>query len=260
MAEHKNVVDFIASSANQAHCQTCTLNSLCLPIALDSDDMDVLDKAIKRGRPIQKGDFLFKQGEPFTAVYAIRTGAVKTYTIAPGGDEQITGFHLSSELVGLAGYSENTYPLTAKVLETTTVCELPLEKLESLCDELPGLRKQLMRTMGSEIRQDQQMILQLSKKTADERLAYFLIDLASRFERRGYSSKVFRLSMSRMDIGNYLGLAVETVSRVFTRFQKNGLIETEGKEVILLDRNALLEMSGENNHAAEGCSQSKTTK
>jgi CRP/FNR family transcriptional regulator len=217
---------------------------LCLPIALERADLDALDKVIKRGRPIQKGELLFKQGDPFKAVYAIRTGAIKTYAVASSGEEQITGFHLASELVGLSGYSEDTYPLSAKALETTTVCELPLEQLETLCDEIPGLRKQIMRNMGGEIRQDQQMMLQLSKKSADERMAYFLLDLSSRFERRGFSAKSFRLSMSRVDISNYLGLAVETVSRIFTRFQKNSLIKTEGKEISLLNTAELNALSG----------------
>ena len=245
MSGEQNIVDFIASShGNKTHCSTCSLSALCLPIALDSNDLDTLDKVIKRGRPIQKGELLFKQGDTFNAVYAIRTGSVKTFTVAPTGEEQITGFNLASELVGLSGYSQDTYPLSAKVLETTTVCELPIEKLEALCDTIPGLRKQMMRNMGSEIRQDQQMMLQLSKRSADERLAYFLLELSRRFERRGFSAKTFRLSMSRVDISNYLGLAVETVSRIFTRFQKNELISTENKEVTLLDFNALSELAG----------------
>lgn len=245
MSGEKKVVDFITTSrVNKAHCSTCSLSSLCLPIALENSDLEALDKVIKRGRPIQKGELLFKQGDPFQAVYAIRTGAVKTLTVAPSGEEQITGFHLASELVGLSGYSQDTYPLSAKALETTTVCELPLEKLESLCDEIPGLRKQLMRNMGTEIRQDQQMMLQLSKRSADERLAHFLLELSARFERRGFSPNAFRLSMSRVDISNYLGLAVETVSRIFTRFQKNNLISTEGKQVTLDNLDELTILAG----------------
>jgi len=245
MTGDKKIVDFIASSrSNQAHCNTCSLNSLCLPIALENDDLDALDRIIKRSRPIQKGELLFKQGDHVNSVYAIRTGAVKTYTVAPSGEEQITGFNLASELVGLSGYNQDAYPLTAKALETTTVCELPIEQLETLCDDLPGLRKQIMRNMSGEIRQDQQMMLQLSKRSADERLAYFLLELSSRFERRGFSPKAFRLSMSRVDISNYLGLAVETVSRIFTRFQKNGLIATEGKEVQLVNLEELGALAG----------------
>lgn len=232
---------------NQPHCQTCSLNALCLPLSLNDSDMERLDDIIRRGRPIQKGQLLFQQGEPFQSVFAVRTGALKTYTLASNGEEQITGFHLASELVGLAGYDNGNYPLTAKALETTTVCEIPLTQLETLADDLPDLRKQLMRTMGTEIRHDQNMMLLLSKKNAEERVASFLLDISQRYARRGFSATHFRLPMSRVDISNYLGLAVETISRVFTRFQKNGLIETQGKEVILQDADALVEMAGLNN-------------
>ncbi len=232
MSTENKILDSIASSKNnKPHCGTCSLSSLCLPIALQANDLDALDQVIKRGRPIQKGEMLFKQGDDFNAVFAIRTGAVKSFTVARSGEEQITGFHLASELVGLSGYAEDVYPLSA-------------DKLEVLCDEIPGLRKQIMRNMSGEIRQDQQMMLQLSKKSADERLAYFLLELSGRFERRGFSAKAFRLAMSRVDISNYLGLAVETVSRIFTRFQKNGLIATEGKEITLLNLDELNNLTG----------------
>ena len=230
----------------QPHCQPCSLNALCLPLSLNDSDMERLDDIIRRGRPIQKGQLLFQQGEDFQSVFAVRTGALKTYTLASNGEEQITGFHLASELVGLAGYDNGNYPLTAKALETTTVCEIPLTQLESLADDLPDLRKQLMRTMGTEIRHDQNMMLLLSKKNAEERVASFLLDISLRYQRRGFSATQFRLPMSRVDISNYLGLAVETISRVFTRFQKNGLIETQGKEVILQDPDTLYELAGLN--------------
>ena len=126
------------------------------------------------------------------------------------------------------------------------MCEIPLPQLDTLADDLPDLRKQLMRTMGTEIRHDQNMMLLLSKKNAEERVASFLLDISQRYARRGFSANHFRLPMSRVDISNYLGLAVETISRVFTRFQKNGLIETQGKEVILQDLEMLREMAGLN--------------
>lgn len=230
----------------QPHCQTCTLNALCLPLSLNDSDMDRLDSIIRRGRPIQKGQVLFQQGEAFQSVYAVRTGALKTYTLASNGEEQITGFHLASELVGLAGYDNKEYPLTAKALETTTVCEIPLNQLDILMDELPELRRQLMRTMSNEIRHDQHMMLLLSKKNAEERVASFLLNISQRYGRRGFSTSQYRLPMSRVDISNYLGLAVETISRVFTRFQRNELIETQGKEITLLDIDALSELASHN--------------
>ena len=228
----------------QAHCKDCSLAPLCLPLSLNNDDMDALDEIVKRGRPLKKGEFLFRQGDAFGSVFAVRSGALKTFSITDGGEEQITGFHLPSELVGLSGMDTEAYPVSAQSLETTSVCEIPFERLDELSEQLPQLRRQLMRVMSREIRDDQQMMMLLSKKTADERIATFLVNLSARCRARGFSAQQFRLAMSRNEIGNYLGLAVETVSRVFTRFQQNGLIAAEGKEVRILDSIELCALAG----------------
>ena len=229
---------------NQAHCKDCSLAPLCLPLSLNLEDMDALDEIVKRGRPLKKGEFLFRQGDNFGSVYAVRSGALKTFSLSDSGEEQITGFHLPSELVGLSGMDTEASPVSAQAQEPTSVCEIPFGRLDELSVQLPQLRRQLMRVMSREIRDDQQMMLLLSKKTADERIATFLVNLSARFRARGYSANQFRLSMSRNEIGNYLGLAVETVSRVFTRFQQNGLIEAEGKEVRILDPIQLCALAG----------------
>lgn len=228
-----------------AHCDTCSLHPLCLPLGLSENDLGKLEKIIRRGRPIQKGEHLFRQGEPFQGIYAVRTGTLKTYTLTNDGEEQITGFHLASELIGLSNFDSDVYNSSAKALETTNVCEIPLDRLDELAGELPALRRHLLRTMGKEIRGDQQMMLLLSKKSAEERIGSFLLNLASRFKRRGFSDKTFRLSMSRADMANYLGLAVETVSRVFTRFQKQGLIDITGnaKEIAIIDQQSLWDLA-----------------
>lgn len=226
-------------------CKNCSLHPLCLPLALSSDDMDALDSIIKRGRPVQKGEHLFYQGDEFKSVFAVRTGTVKTYTLTNDGEEQITGFHLASELVGLESYDSITYPSSAKALETTNVCEIPVDRLDDLAGRMPELRRQLMRLMSKELREEQQMMLLLSKKSAEERIASFLINLAARFKRRGFSGTSFRLTMSRADIANYLGLAVETVSRVFTRFQKQGMLESTGsaKDIVISNFDELTAMA-----------------
>jgi len=231
-------------SIPQAHCKDCSLSTLCLPLSLNMTDMDALDEIVKRGRPLKKGEFLFRQGDSFTSVFAVRSGALKTFSISDTGEEQITGFHLPSELVGLSGMDAESYPVSAQALETTSICEIPFERLDELAVQLPQLRRQLMRVMSREIREDQQMMLLLSKKTADERIATFLVNLSSRFRARGFSANQFRLAMSRNEIGNYLGLAVETVSRVFTRFQQNQLLEAEGKEIRILDPIELCALAG----------------
>ncbi len=231
-------------AAPQAHCKDCSLASLCLPLSLNLDDMDALDQIVKRGRPLKKGEFLFRQGDTFGSVYAVRSGALKTFSLSDGGEEQLTGFHLPSELVGMSGMDAEAYPVSAQALETTSVCEIPFDRLDELSVQLPQLRRQLMRVMSREIRDDQQMMLLLSKKTADERIATFLVNLSARFRARGFSASQFRLSMSRNEIGNHLGLAVETVSRVFTRFQQNELISAEGKEIHILDSVQLCALAG----------------
>ena len=233
-------------SPHQIHCNDCSLSSLCLPLSLNMEDMDALDDIVKRGRPMKKGEYLFRQGDTFASVFAVRSGALKTFSLSDTGEEQITGFHLPSELVGLSGMDSEAYPVSAIALETTSVCEIPFDRLDDLSVQLPQLRRQLMRIMSREIRDDQQMMMLLSKKTADERIATFLVNLSARFRARGFSANQFRLSMSRNEIGNYLGLAVETVSRVFTRFQQNKLLEAEGKEVHILDPIELCALAGGN--------------
>lgn len=230
----------------QTHCKDCSLAALCLPLSLNLEDMDALDEIVKRGRPLKKGDYLFRQGDAFSSVFAVRSGALKTFSLSDTGEEQITGFHLPSELVGLSAMDGELYPVSALALETTSICEIPFERLDELAVQLPQLRRQLMRLMSREIRDDQQMMLLLSKKTADERIATFLVNLSARFRARGFSAQNFRLAMSRNEIGNYLGLAVETVSRVFTRIQQSGLIEAEGKEVQILDPIELCALAGGN--------------
>ena len=243
----------IRSVSAQSHCQTCSLSSLCLPVSLQQDEVEKLDNIVEKSRPLHKGDLLFRQGEPLKSIYALRAGSVKTFTVTHDGEEQINGFYFPGELVGLAAIDEGEYPMSAKMMETTTVCEIPYERLDELLGQMPELRRSMMRTMGREIRDDQQMMMLLSRKTAEQRIATFLLKLSSRYQARGYSATQFRLSMSRNEIGNYLGLAVETVSRIFTRFASSGMVRVEGKEIELLDLAALNEASGDCH--GEGCAK-----
>jgi len=208
--------------------------------------MDLLDGIVKRGKPLKKGEFLFHQGERFHSIFAVRSGSLKTFSINDDGSEQLTGFYLPSELLGLSGLHSERHPVCAQALETTSVCELPFAHLDELTAKLPALRHQLMRAMSREIQGDQQMMWLLSKKTADAKIASFLLNLSSRFHARGYSGSQFRLAMSRREMGNYLGLAVETVSRVFTRFVQNSLIAADGKEVRILDASLLCDCAAGN--------------
>jgi len=226
-------------SLMQINCKDCSLSSLCLPLSLDFADMEQLDSIVKRAKPLKKGEFLFHQGDAFASVFAVRSGSLKTFSINDDGSEQLTGFYLPSELVGLSGLHNERHPVCAQALETTSLCELPFAHLDELTATLPGLRHQLLRVMSREIQGDEQMMWLLSKKTADARIASFLLNLSTRFRVRGYSGSQFRLAMSRREMGNYLGLAVETVSRVFTRFVQSGWLSAEGKEVRILDAQML---------------------
>ncbi|OMH38755.1 fumarate/nitrate reduction transcriptional regulator Fnr [Motiliproteus sp. MSK22-1] len=215
------------------------------PFALESTDADKLSQIVEASPPLKKGTHLFLQGDPFMSIFTVRAGTLKTYTVTNEGEEQITGFYFPGEVVALSGIGTDHHPVSAKTLETTTVLEYPYIQLEALASQVPQLRTQLTNSMGKEIRAELQMMLLLSKKTAEQRVATFLCKLSDRFKQRGYSATVFRLSMSRNEIGNYLGLAVETVSRIFTRFQKQQLINVEGKEIEIVSLEDLFQVSGD---------------
>jgi len=225
-------------------CKACSLKEICLPVGIDREDLDRLDSIIDRKRPLARGEHLFRVGDNFQSIYAVRSGSLKTYTTSEDGQEQVMGFQLPGELVGLDAISENEHPLAAKALETTSVCEIPFEDLENLSSQISGLQHQLLRVMSQEIRDDEQNMVILGQKSAEQRLAAFLVSLSNRFRRRGFSAVQFNLSMSRSDIGNYLGLALETVSRLFTRFQNDGLLRVDRKHIELLDRERLCTFSG----------------
>lgn len=223
-------------------CSQCSLSRLCLPMSLEEQEITRLDAILKRPRPLKRGESLFQAGDPFHAIYVVRAGTVKTFTPCEDGSEQVIGFHLPGELVGLDAIVQERHVCSAKVLETSSVCELPFERLQELALEIPSLQKHFFRLLGQELAKDENMLLLLGKATAEERLATFLLNVAKRFRARGYSDKEFNLSMSRHDIGNYLGLAVETISRMFSRFQEEGVISVHRKNIVInnLDRLAAM--------------------
>ncbi|ESE43350.1 fumarate nitrate reduction transcriptional regulator [Shewanella decolorationis S12] len=220
------------------------MGTLCIPFTLNANELDQLDDIIERKKPIQKGEQIFKSGDPLKSLFAIRSGTIKSYTITEQGDEQITGFHLAGDVIGFDGIHAQSHQSFAQALETSMVCEIPFNILDELSGSMPKLRQQIMRLMSNEIMSDQEMILLLSKKNAEERLAAFISNLANRFGNRGFSPKEFRLTMTRGDIGNYLGLTVETISRLLGRFQKSGLIEVKGKYITIVDHHELNLLAG----------------
>jgi CRP/FNR family transcriptional regulator len=219
----------------KVNCSNCRLNSICLPIALESDDIDQLDNIIQRSKPLQKGQHLYREGDDFQSIYAVRSGALKAYKTTDDGREQVTGFYFPGEILGMDGISKNAHASSAKTLETAAVCEIPFNSLSKLSTLLPNLQHHFFQLMSQKITEDQVLITLLSKNSADERVAALLISISSRNARRKLSGTHFRLPMSRVDIGNYLGLTVETVSRVFSRMQKMEILRVDNKEIEILD-------------------------
>ncbi|OIT25903.1 fumarate/nitrate reduction transcriptional regulator Fnr, partial [Glaesserella parasuis] len=176
--------------------------------------------------------------------YAIRSGTIKSYTISENGEEQITAFHLPGDLVGFDAIMDMKHIGFAQALETSMICEIPFDILDDLAGKMPKIRHQIMRLMSHEIKSDQEMILLLSKMSAEEKLAAFIYNLSQRYAARGFSAREFRLTMTRGDIGNYLGLTIETISRLLGRFQKNGIITVQGKYITINHMDELSEMAG----------------
>ncbi|MFW5452120.1 fumarate/nitrate reduction transcriptional regulator Fnr [Thioalkalivibrio sulfidiphilus] len=225
-------------------CSNCSLHDLCIPMGVSDQELDALERIINRRRPLQRGEYLYRPGDRMQALYAVRAGSVKTSSISDDGLEQVTGFHLPGELLGLDAISDGIHPCTARALETTSVCEIPYDRLEDLAGQVPGLQRQLFRIMSREIQFDEHLMTLLGKKSSEARLAAFLLSLSKRFGERGFSRQEFNLTMSRNDIANHLGLAVETVSRLFTRFQQLGLLEVNRKLVQLIDMEGMHQMAG----------------
>jgi len=223
----------------KASCSDCNLKTLCLPIAMDLRDIEKLDKIVQRSRPIQAGEHLYRSGDPFKSLYAVRSGSIKAYLIDDQGVEQVTGFYLPGEVLGFDGIANTVHSCDTVALETSSVCEMPFERLEELTLAIPGLQHHFFQLMGKQIETDHQMMLTLSKKNAEGRIATLLLSLSRRYGSRNLSRSAMRLPMSRMDIGNFLGLTIETVSRTFSRLNKDEVISVEGREIVIKDHERL---------------------
>ena len=193
---------------------------------------------------MQKGDVACREGQAFQSLFALRSGSLKAYRLTQDGKEQITGFYLPGELFGVDGISQNQHLTTVMALETASICEIPFARLEELSSLIPGLQRHVFKLMSQEIAQDQQLITLLSKNSAEQRIAALLVNISRRSSRLKLSATALRLPMSRTDIGNYLGLTVETVSRIFSRLQKTGVLSVEKREIQILDCAKLQQLAG----------------
>ena len=226
----------------KAVCTTCSMRELCMPFGLNTEELAQIDTLVGARVRLKKGDALYQAGDAFQGLYAVRVGSLKTAVLAEDGREQVTGYHMLGDIVGLDGMGTDRHASRATALEDTEACALPFDRLDTLAHRVPALQQNLRRFMAREISRDQSVMLLLGSMRAEERLAAFLLDLAARYRRRGYSSTQFVLRMTREEIGSYLGLKLETVSRLFSRFQQEGVIRIEGRDVTLLDPTALQQL------------------
>ncbi|WP_034292720.1 fumarate/nitrate reduction transcriptional regulator Fnr [Herbaspirillum sp. RV1423] len=225
--------------ALKAGCSACSLHQLCLPMGLDESDMVRLDQIIGRRRRIKRDQTLYRMDDSFDMLYAIRLGHFKTYQVNSNGSQQITGFQMAGELLGMDAIGASRHQCEAVALEDSEVCEIPFSQLEELFQDMPALLRQFHRIMSKEISREQGVMLTLNSMSAQQKLAAFLVNLSSRYATRGYSATRFQLRMTREEIGNYLGLAVESVSRLLSTLKKNGIVEVNHRELELLDLPAL---------------------
>lgn len=211
------------------------MHQLCLPMGLDSEDITRLDNIIGKRRRLLRDERLYQMDEPFRNLYAIRFGHFKTYQVNANGEQQITGFQMAGELLGMDAISGDRHHCDAVALEDSEVCEIPFARLEELFGQVPTLLRHFHRIMSQEITREQNVMLLLGNMRAEQRFAVFLVNLSARYAARGYSATSFQLRMSREDIGNYLGLTIESISRLLSRFKKQGWISVDKRELSLLD-------------------------
>lgn len=220
-------------------CSTCNLRELCLPFGLSLEELERLDDLISTRRRVKRGDHLYRVGDSFDAIYAIRSGFFKTDVLLEDGREQVTGFQMGGELLGLDGISTEHHTCNAIALEDSEICAIPFARLESLSREIHTLQRHFHKVMSREIVRDHGVMMLLGTMRAEERLAAFLLNLSQRFTARGFSHAEFYLRMTREEIGSYLGLKLETVSRAFSRFQEEGHIAVQQKHVRILNVDGL---------------------
>lgn len=216
-------------------CAKCNLRETCLFGGAPAEDLERLENIVYARRRIRRGEPLFRAGDPFSSIYAIRRGSFKTSIVDRSGREQITGFFINGELLGLEGLGSGRCEVSATALEDSEICAMPHSLIEDTAREVPSMQRRLHSVLAREIMRGQGTMLLLGSMCAEERLAAFLLNLAMRFQRRGNSSSQFALSMSRDEIGSYLGLKMETVSRLFSKFRQSGLIAVRRRQVSIID-------------------------
>ncbi len=223
-------------------CSTCALRPVCLPTGLPAADVEQVERMVSERRLVARGTTLFKARDPFEALYVVRTGFFKTSVSAEDGRDQVTGFHMAGEMLGMDGIFDGAHPSQAVALEDSQVCVIPYGRLEDITRDAERLRRQFHRLMSREIVRDQGVMMLLGATRAEQRVAAFLINLMRRLRARGFSSSSVVLRMTRDEIGSFLGLTLETVSRTFSRMQDDGLLAVRAREIRVLKPKQLLQL------------------
>ena len=220
-------------------CSNCNLRDLCMPLGLNADELMRVDELVAARRPVKRGGALFHSGEKFSSLYAIRTGFFKTCVITEDGRDQVTGFQMAGEIIGLDGIVNDQHTCNAIALEDAEVCVMPFDRIEEISREVSALQHHVHKIMSREIVREHGIMLLLGSMRAEERLAAFLLNLVQRLEARGFSRSELVLRMTREEIGSYLGMKLETVSRTFSKFADEGLIKVSQRNISILDSDAL---------------------
>ncbi|WP_179401323.1 fumarate/nitrate reduction transcriptional regulator Fnr [Burkholderia guangdongensis] len=222
-----------------SRCSSCAMRAVCMPQNLTAEDFARVDAMICTTRHVKRGDALYRAGDTFHSIYAVRTGSFKTVMVHRDGNEQVTGFQIVGESLGLDGVHEGRHNGDAIALEDSTVCVIPFGQLEQLCRDMRPMQHHVYQMMSGEIVRESSLMLLLGTMTAEQRVAAFLLNLSKRFRMRGYSSAEFVLRMTREEIGGYLGMKLETVSRMLSTFQRKGMVAAQGKQIRIVDSESL---------------------
>ena len=223
-------------------CSSCNLRELCLPLGLSTAEVERLDTLVAKRTSVPRGETLYRSGDPFRSLFAVRTGFFKTRVAAEDGRDQVTGFQMAGELLGFDGIGTEHHTCDAVALEDSQVCVIPFSQLESLSREFSELQRQLHKVMSREIVREHGVMLLLGSMRAEERVAAFLLNLTQRLQARGFSATALVLRMTREEIGSYLGLKLETVSRAFSKFQEDGVLDVKQRQVRVLNEAALRQL------------------
>ncbi|MBP0593406.1 fumarate/nitrate reduction transcriptional regulator Fnr [Paraburkholderia sp. LEh10] len=216
-------------------CSSCSMRSICMPPDLSAEDLSKLDAVICSTKAVKRGDTLYRAGDTFKSIYAIRAGSFKTVVMHRDGREHVTGFEISGETLGLDGVCAGQHNCDAIALEDSVVCIIPFVQLEIICREVKSMQHHIYQMMSGEIVRESVQMMLLGTMSAEQRVATFLLNLSRRFKTRGFSAAEFHLRMTREEIGCYLGMKLETVSRMFSRFQREHLVHADGKTVRIVD-------------------------